>query len=186
MMIGKFLKSVQTFFADDETEDKKANPDQVRVSQDGSQASLQVKLGGTDGISASAAASVKSKFETLLTAQAPQQHLLGAANDLMLSGAYPEAIDAFAAIAQRYPDLRDGMHNNTGACYFFLGRFEEAVQQYVLARDTGYDPRSSEENIFEAVAKASQAGNPAALEWYLAAYPGATRDKLEARVRKYR
>ena len=184
-MIGKFLKSVQAFFADDETEDKKGNSDHVRVSREGEQASLQVKLGGSDGMSATAAGAVKNKFESLLTANAPQQQLLGTANDLMLSGAYSEAIEAFTAIAQRYPDMRDGMHNNTGACMFFLGRFAEAVQQYVLARDAGYDPRSSEENIFEAVAKAAKEGNSAALEWYLAAYPNMARDKLEARVRKY-
>jgi tetratricopeptide (TPR) repeat protein len=186
-MFGKLLKSVQAFFTDDdETPNKKANTDNVRVEQDGNQATLYAKLGDSNGVSLDKAASLKAKFESLLDGQAPQQHLLGAANNLMLGGFYPEAIVAFKALGERCPDLLDGMHNNTGACCYLMGQYAESVRHYLLAREAGFDARMSEENIFKSAAKASKMGDQNAINWYLEAYPNANRAKVQERIRKFK
>lgn len=100
-MLNKLLKSVQAFFADDEEPNKKATTDNVHLEQDGNQASLYAKLGETSGLSNQKAMQPQNKFEVLLAAQAPEQQLLGAANNLMLGGYYPEAIVAFKVVAER-------------------------------------------------------------------------------------
>jgi tetratricopeptide (TPR) repeat protein len=185
-MFGKLLKSVQAFFADEETTEKKANTDHVVVEQDGNQATLYAKLGDANGINMDKAASLKAKFEALLDGQAPQQHLLGAANNLMLGGFYPEAIVAFKALGERCPELLDGMHNNTGACYYLMGQYAESVRHYLLAKEAGFDARMSEENIFKSAAKASKMGDQNAISWYLEAYPKADLAKVQERIRKFR
>jgi tetratricopeptide (TPR) repeat protein len=186
-MFSKLLKSVQAFFADDEeTPNKKANTDNVRVEQDGNQATLYAKLGESDGMRLGKAASLKAKFESLLDGQAPQQHLLAAANNLMLGGFYPEAIVAFKALGERCPDLLDGMHNNTGACCYLMGQYAESVRHYLLAREAGFDARMTEENIFKSAAKATKMGDANAIDWYLEAYPNSNAAKIQERIRKFR
>ncbi|NJK43113.1 MAG: hypothetical protein HC933_01585 [Pleurocapsa sp. SU_196_0] len=117
-MLGRIFKSIQSFLeSDDDTEvtpDKKASADSMQLKHEGDTATLHVKLGGKDGLDSTQTKGVRSKFKALLENQAPQQQLLSAADDLMMDGAYLEAIEAYREVERHFPETRHWTNNNTG------------------------------------------------------------------------
>lgn len=74
---------------------------------------------------------------------------LAAANQFLFGRRYDEAIAAFRALADAYPDHRGDATSSIGACLHMMGRYEEAIATYEQARALGGDPRTIDENIQE-------------------------------------
>lgn len=74
---------------------------------------------------------------------------LAAANKLLFGRRADDALVAFRALADAYPERRGVSTSSIGACLHMMGRYEEAIATYEHARALGADPRTIDENIQE-------------------------------------
>jgi tetratricopeptide (TPR) repeat protein len=92
----------------------------------------------------------------LLTADAAEK-LFRAASRLMAEKRFEEAITQFLVVANAAPDRRADCENNVGACYFWLGRYADAINHYKVAGANGFDASMTADNIAEAREKLASA-----------------------------
>ena len=78
---------------------------------------------------------------------------INAAARLMTGRAYPECIQAYAAIANAHPEELGLCEAQIGAAYFFLGQYENAISFYQSAERNGADARMMKFNLDEATAE---------------------------------
>jgi hypothetical protein len=81
---------------------------------------------------------------------APRSQAINAAAALLLDKRYEEAIAAYRAVAEAYPEERGTAFSQIGAACYFLGRYAEAIQWYEQAAANGASPEQMRENIEEA------------------------------------
>ncbi len=89
----------------------------------------------------------------LLDDRAPIHREFNEATGLLLDKRYHDAIAAFQAYAERFPERRGDSYGSIGAAHFFLGAYEEAIGWYRAAITHGADAQKMQENIAEAEAK---------------------------------
>lgn len=98
--------------------------------------------------------------------------MVNAASQLLLSGAFAESIKAYELIMSKYPASQGSCLTSIGACHFFLGDYEKAVECYLRAGDAGAPAAMIEDNIFEAAETDFQKNKRIVLlEKYLSLYP---------------
>lgn len=68
---------------------------------------------------------------------------------LMTAGMYVEAIDAYTAVGEDFPEELGEAQGQIGAAYFFLGEYETALHYYQLAKINGADHDMMDDNIAE-------------------------------------
>ena len=73
-----------------------------------------------------------------------------AAAKLMMNQSYQGCIEAYSALAERYPDRKGDCQSQIGAAYFFLGDYDQAIENYLAARENGMDADMMDDNIWEA------------------------------------
>ncbi|MFN0202398.1 MAG: tetratricopeptide repeat protein [Bacteroidia bacterium] len=71
---------------------------------------------------------------------------------LMESGAYQDCIEVYGMIAQKYPEMQGLCECQIGAAYFFMKKYEQALDFYLRARSSGMDPEMMDDNIWEVCA----------------------------------
>lgn len=100
------------------------------------------------------------------------------ASKLLTSKNYQEALDLYAEMAEKYPKNRGLYLSQVGACHYFLGDFEKAIEVYVESRENGMEKSMIDDNIFEACeAIYNQTNEKSALEKYLALCPNGSYTK---------
>lgn len=68
---------------------------------------------------------------------------------LMESGAYQDSIEVYSMIAQKYPEMQGLCECQMGAAYFFMKKYEQALDFYLRARSNGMDTEMMDDNIWE-------------------------------------
>ena len=77
---------------------------------------------------------------------------INAAAQLLLTGQYQAAIDAYQAIAREHPETTGTCYGQVGAALFFLQQYPQAIAWYEAAKQYGADVTAMNENIAEAQA----------------------------------
>jgi tetratricopeptide (TPR) repeat protein len=94
------------------------------------------------------------------------------ASGLMLSKRFAESIDAYRALAVKYPEQAGVCESQVGAALYFLDRFDDAIASYLHAITLGVDRSMMDDNVFEACeAIAEKSGEARAFQRYLDAFP---------------
>ncbi|MNU83702.1 Tetratricopeptide repeat protein [compost metagenome] len=90
-------------------------------------------------------------------------------------GQYTEAIEVFESIRESSTDAyeKGSCDNQIGACHFFLGDFEKALEFYNKSFQSGYDKDVNDYNIWEACEELMKIdGNKAKWsQYYLELFP---------------
>ena len=73
-----------------------------------------------------------------------------AAAKLMMNQSYQGCIQAYHALAEKYPDRKGDCQSQIGAAYYFLGDYDQAIENYLSARKNGIDPDMMDDNLWEA------------------------------------
>jgi tetratricopeptide (TPR) repeat protein len=105
-----------------------------------------------------------------------------AAARLLTGQLYQEAVAAFEALGRRYPDRLGAALSQVGAARFFLGDYDAAIDDYVAARDHGFDADMTDDNVWEACLALHAKGVATAGRRYLAACPQGRYAKKAARL----
>lgn len=102
------------------------------------------------------------KHEAIVAAMGPVGEAAAAVNEaagLLVRQDFDAAIDAYSAIAERYPEKRATAFSQIGAAWFFKNEFARAIQFYQLALREGASADMMRDNIEEATAALAASGN---------------------------
>ena len=106
-------------------------------------------------------------------AQDSEPAAFGKAAALMADKRFTAALAAYEVLAEKYPARRGDARSQIGAAQFFLGRYEEAVDSYVAARDAGFAASMIDDNLWEACEAAyRQTSNSRWIQRYADLCPG--------------
>ena len=97
---------------------------------------------------------------------------------LLTKGHYETCITAFENIMIKEPSKKGTCENQIGAAYFFLGKYPEAIEHYLLALDHCFDLEMLDYNVWEATEAQHRAtGDNSYAKTYLERFPtGEPRD----------
>ena len=68
----------------------------------------------------------------------------------LLDGDYEKSIQSYVNIKSIWPEQTGMANSQIGAAYFFLGKYDQAIEYYVSARELGADASMMDDNIWEA------------------------------------
>ncbi|MDP2269586.1 MAG: hypothetical protein Q8K32_02570 [Archangium sp.] len=117
-----------------------------------------------------AAKQEREKYLSTVTTDA-ESDAVNAAAALMLDRKYAECISAYEALVVKYPARRGDADSQIGACQYFLGDLNKAIEFYASARTHGADESMMDDNIWEACEALINKGEKAAAQRYLELCP---------------
>lgn len=79
-----------------------------------------------------------------------ENEMMRNASKLMTSGKFSESLDLYKKLSENYPNNKGLYESQIGAAYFFLGKYDTAVEYYISSMNNGGDKRMMDDNIWEA------------------------------------
>lgn len=111
-------------------------------------------------------------------AQDDESALMREASKLMTGSRFAEAVEAYAALAEKYPAKKGLYESQVGAGYYFLGEYAKAIDAYTSALHNGGDKNMMDDNIWEAAeALYGQTKDTAPVRAYLELFAGGNHKK---------
>lgn len=101
-----------------------------------------------------------------------QNAMVRNATSLMSSRKFQQSAEIYQQLVDQYPENKGTYLSQIGACQYFLGDYDKAIEYYVAALDNGADRGMMDDNVFEAceaIFKGTQL--PADIERYLELFP---------------
>jgi Tetratricopeptide repeat. len=127
------------------------------------------------GISMETAQKLQEEFLQIMKTTDDQSKQINAAAKLMTSGAYQQCITAYSLIMEKYPNRKPDCEMNIGACYFFLGDYDNAIEHYLISKEQGMDQAMIDDNVWEACEKAFAAKKEQSyIHKYIQLFPAGT------------
>lgn len=131
---------------------KQAKKDVIELKEDkNGQKSVYATLSKEEGqgISHEEAQAIQSEIRTLLNSD-DKNSAINRACLLLTKGYYKQCITAFEKIMESIPSEKGICENQIGAAYFFLSKYEKAVEHYLLSLESGFDREMLDYNVWEA------------------------------------
>lgn len=158
---------------------KQAKKDVIELKEEGSQKSVYATLSKQEGkgISPKEAQAMQGEIMELLSKK-DKSSAINLACRLLAKGQYEACIAAFEKIMVAAPSEKGTCENQIGAAYFFLGKYPEALEHYLLSLDHGFDTNMLDYNVWEAAeAHYKVTGDNSYAKTYLERFPnGEDRD----------
>lgn len=158
---------------------KQAKKDVIELKEEGPQKSVYATLSKGDGkgISHEEAQAMQAEIMELLSTK-DKNSAINYACQLLAKGQYEASITAFEKIMEQEPSEKGTCENQIGAAYFFLDKYPEAVEHYLLSLDNGFDAAMLDYNVWEAAEEHHKAtGDNRYVKTYLERFPtGETRN----------
>ena len=115
--------------------------------------------------------------------QDDENALMRSAAKLMSGGQFMEAVEAYAALAEKYPAKKGLYESQVGAGYYFLGDYAKAIDAYTSALRNGGDKNMMDDNIWEAAeALYGQTKDTAPVRAYLELFGGGSHKKKAGKL----
>lgn len=97
---------------------------------------------------------------------------INAAAGLLLNQDYEGSKRAYESIIIKYPQSKGECIGQIGVAEFFLGNYENALENYIESKNNGEDNNMTEDNIWEVCELLhKKSGSSKAVEQYLSLYP---------------
>lgn len=158
---------------------KQAKKDVIELKEDDNHRSVYASLSkqNNKGISPEEAQAMQAEIMELLSNKDKKSAINGACL-LLTKGEYEACITAFKSIMVAEPSEKGTCENQIGAAYFFLGKYPEAIEHYLLSLDNGFDLEMLDYNVWEAAEEHHKAtGDNSYAKTYLERFPsGESRD----------
>jgi tetratricopeptide (TPR) repeat protein len=160
---------------------KQAKKDVLELKEDDKHQSVYASLNKKEGegISHEEAQAIQTEIIELLSNK-DKKSAINCACQLLTKGQYKACITAFEKIMAEEPSEKGTCENQIGAAYFFLGKYPEAIEHYLLSLDNGFDLEMLDYNVWEAAEEHHKAtGDNCYAKTYLERFPtGESRDAV--------
>ena len=152
---------------------KQAKKDVIELKEDDQHRSVYATLSkqNNKGISHEEAQAMQAEIMELLSNK-DKKSAINSACLLLTKGEYKACITAFESIMTAEPSEKGTCENQIGAAYFFLGKYPEAIEHYLLSLDNGFDLEMLDYNVWEAAEEHHKAtGDNSYAKTYLERFP---------------
>lgn len=158
---------------------KQAKKDVIELKEEDQKSAVYATLSKEEGkgISQEDAEAMQVEITNLLHDR-DKDSAINFACKLLVKGDYEACIVAFTKIMEQEPSEKGTCENQIGAAYFFLGKYPEAVEHYLLSLKHGFDAEMLDYNVWEAAEEFyKKTGDNKYAKTYLEHFPeGASRN----------
>lgn len=158
---------------------KQAKKEEIVLKEENQKSSVYATLSkdADKGISQEDAAAMQAEITALLSNR-DKDSAINFACKLLVKGNYEACIMAFTKIMEQEPSEKGTCENQIGAAYFFLGKYSDAIEHYLLSLEYGFDTEMLDYNVWEAAEEYyKKTGDNQHAKTYLEHFPkGESRD----------